>query len=238
MITWKEEHSMLILIDKKIPEAAKEELSHYGDLLELETSGITYDSISGHPDIFFFQSGSKLITAPNLPETFIAPLKSYGLQFGKGKCSVGQKYPGTARYNAAVGENIFIHNLKITDDQVLECVSGKYQVEVQQGYCRCNLLPLRNDSFITSDKGIYTTLTRENISALYADPSEIILPGFSHGFFGGACGVYENKVFITGSLDYLKDGSEVKAFLHKLDYNIIELYDGPLFDGGSILFLK
>ena len=58
-----------------------------------------------------------------------------------------------------------------------------------------------------------------------------------HGFFGGACGVHENKVFILGHLDKFKDGDKVRNYLKDLDYKIIELFDGQLFDGGSILFL-
>jgi hypothetical protein len=71
---------------------------------------------------------------------------------------------------------------------------------------------------------------------LYVNPSDIILPGFRNGFFGGACGVYENRVFIIGSLDKFGDGSNVRAFLKRLDMEIVELYDGELNDGGSLLF--
>ena len=34
----------------------------------------------------------------------------------------------------------------------------------------------------------------------------------------------------------VKDGKIVKDYLQFLSYEIVELYDGPLFDGGSILF--
>ena len=44
---------MLIIADKKILEQAKTNLQKYGDLFLLETKGITAESISGHPDIFF-----------------------------------------------------------------------------------------------------------------------------------------------------------------------------------------
>lgn len=221
-----------------MPEKAKLKLSGYGSIAELETSGITYEAVSGHPDIFFFQSSSKkLITAPNLPEKYVEILNGHGVLMEKGECPVGKKYPATALYNAAASENYFIHNLSITDKQVLASLSDRRKINIRQGYCRCNLLPLRDDSFITSDPAIFKELVRENLRCLYTDPDEIILPGFSHGFFGGACGIYENEVFIAGSLNYLKSGSEIRTFLKSLNYNITELYEGPLFDGGSLLFL-
>ena len=42
----------LSIVDAKMPEEAKCALSGYFDLIEFSSS-ITYESISGHPDIFF-----------------------------------------------------------------------------------------------------------------------------------------------------------------------------------------
>jgi hypothetical protein len=50
--------------------------------------------------------------------------------------------------------------------------------------------------------------------------------------------VYENQVFIIGSLKRYIDGQIVEALLKDLDYGIVELYDGPLFDGGGIFFIS
>ena len=46
---------MLIIADNRIPLEAKNKLEKYGKLVLLKTSGITENSISGHPDIFFLQ---------------------------------------------------------------------------------------------------------------------------------------------------------------------------------------
>ena len=61
---------MLIIADKKIPDKAKINLQKYGELVLLETRGITEESISGHPDIFFFSSQKEIIIAPNLPSIY------------------------------------------------------------------------------------------------------------------------------------------------------------------------
>jgi len=227
----------LILTDEKLPPEAKDSLAKHGDIIEFSTSNITYDAISGHPDIFFCKTNNKLIVAPNLPESYLMLLKEKNFPFVIGSRNVESKYPSSARYNAVVTDNFLIHNLKITDSTILENTKELNQIHINQAYTRCNLLPLKNNSFITSDKGIYKTLNEEKLNIIYVSPDEILLEGFSNGFFGGACGVSKNKVFIIGSLKYLSDGNKVRDFLKNLNYEIIELYDGPLVDGGSLMFL-
>lgn len=228
---------MQIIIDKKLPEKAKETLGRFGSLIELATSGITYEAISGHPDIFFFQAPPALIAAPNLPKEYFRILEEKKINFVWGSSPVGMKYPETARYNAAASSKYLIHRNDITEKEILDRSKEKEIVHVSQGYCRCSLLPLKNDAFITSDEGIYNVLSKKGLKALYVSSSDVLLPGFKHGFFGGACGVWNDKVFISGSLKYHVQHREIRTFLHESGYEIVELCDGPIFDAGSILFL-
>jgi len=227
---------MLIISDNRIPEEAKNNLQRYGDVMFIETEGIVYDAVSGHPDIFFCDTGNGLIVAPNLPDGIKRKLKDYSAGFIEGDKAVGEKYPATASYNAVVTSKYLIHNLKVTDKAIFDNTGNLIKIDVKQAYTRCNLLPVKDDRFITSDKGIEKSLLRYRLEVLYVNPSDIILPGFRNGFFGGVCGVYENRVFIIGSLDKFGDGSNVRAFLKRLDMEIVELYDGELYDGGSLLF--
>jgi hypothetical protein len=136
-----------------------------------------------------------------------------------------------------VTDNLLIHNLAITDPKIIELAGKRKQIHVNQGYTRCNLLPLPDEKFIASDKGISTILTKEGFEVLYVNPDGILLEGFPNGFIGGVCGVRDNKVFIAGSLLLFKEGKKIRDFLSLQSLNIIELYDGPLCDGGSIIFI-
>jgi len=229
---------MLIFIDIKIPSEAKKKLSAYGTLVEFFTTDIVYDAISGHPDIFFCQTPHDLIVAPNTPITFIKILREHKIKFKMGKLSVGKKYPETARYNAVVTDKFLIHHNEIADEVIQLQNSKLKMIQVMQAYTRCNLLPLKNNHFINSDKGIHKALNDKNCKVLYISPDSIVLPGFDHGFFGGACGICENKVFIIGNLKHFSDGEKVRNLLSELHYEIIELCDGPLFDGGSVMFVQ
>jgi hypothetical protein len=239
---------MLIIVDIKISRTAKEKLSQYGELLELKTKGITYPAISGHPDIFLCQSSDKLIVAPNLPEQYLKKLINSTAKVTAGELPVGKEYPATSRYNAVANPKYLIHNFRHTDFMITRTFEDLHPIHVDQGYCRCNLLPLRDNHFITSDAGIFKVLkglhpcqeglhpSEEGLHpcVLLVSPDDILLEGFPHGFFGGCCGVWEDKVFINGSLSFFKDGDKVRDYLGKLDYEIIELYHGPLIDVGSI----
>lgn len=229
---------MLIIADKKLPQESKISLSNFGELIELSTSDITYDAISGHPDIFFCKTNNAQIVPPNLPNNYLRILEKKKIPFVLGNENVKSKYPSTAFYNAVITENFLIHNIKITDNIILENTEELKQIHVNQAYTRCNLLPLKNNCFITSDEGIYQTLITEKLNVLFVSPKGILLEGFETGFFGGVCGVYENKVFIIGSLKHFHEGENVRAFLNELNYEIIELYDGILFDGGGLMFIK
>ncbi len=228
---------MLIIGDSRIPEAARTALNKTGLFIPFLTKNITYPAIAGHPDIFLLKIDKSLIVAPNTPVTFKQRLQKAGVTLIEGKSEVGKRYPGTARYNAVNTRNLLIHNLKITDPVVLKLSEGKKQIHVNQGYTRCNLLPLPDESFITSDEGIYKVLKTSGFDILYVRPQGILLPGFDNGFIGGCAGVFDDRIYFTGSLKYFPEGDKIKAFLKEKNLQIIELYDGPLFDGGSLLFI-
>ena len=226
---------MFILADKRIPEKAKYKLEKYGELLFVETYGITYPAISGHPDIFFCKTPDRLFIAPNTPKNVKQQLIQKNIRFIEGKTAVGHKYPESAHYNAVVTDNLLVHNLQQTDAGLSEACKYYETIHVNQGYTRCNLMSLNHNRFITSDRGIEKTLNNKGYDVLFVHPEGILLPGFAHGFFGGCCGVNRNRLFMLGSLAYFPDGKKIWSFAKDLE--IIELYDGPLFDGGSLIFM-
>lgn len=229
---------MLIIVDARVPAQAKEMLLEYGSLLELESENITYPAISGHPDIFLFQCSEKLIIAPNLSGKYKKQIESAGIHVMPGELPVGSKYPLTSRYNAVVTDKYLIHNLTHTDQAIRKTCEDRLAIHVDQGYCRCNLLPLKEDHFITSDAGTYQKLTQHGLDVLHVSPEGILLESFPHGFFGGCCGILGDKIFILGNLEYYKDGKKVKNYLENLGYQVIHLVNGPLSDYGSIFFFK
>ncbi len=230
---------MISIVNTDIPEEAKRILHMYGDVINISSNGITYDAVSGHPDVFLCEIATgEFVVAPNTPNDILKNMEGNSITISQGIKNVGYKYPQSAHYNAVVTENFIIHNLDITDEKVRDFCISKDHIHVNQGYTRCNLLALKNDNFITSDKGIFDSLKSKGLNCLYVKPEGIVLPGYDNGFIGGTAGIYNNTVYFIGNLDFFASGNSIRTFLVETGYNIIELYNGPLYDGGSILFVK
>ena len=230
-----------IIASATMPELARESLSKIGPVTWLEPSDKAYPSISAHPDIFFFCHNERhcdsVICAENV-DINLPP----EIEVIKGEKNVGHKYPETVPYNAVGVGNMLIHNLKYTDEKIVESygkISTKsVQLNVNQGYTRCNLLALDEHNFITSDFGIKRVLEENGCNVFYVDPHQIALPGHDHGFFPGCCGLVDDCVVVCGSLNKLKECKELKKFIRRNNMKIIELYDGDLIDVGSIFFIQ
>ncbi|HQI69823.1 MAG TPA: hypothetical protein PLT47_03685 [Bacteroidales bacterium] len=229
---------MWIIVDKRLPVAAKNKLKTFGNLIEFESAGIVYEAISGHPDIFMCHAGNELILAPNIPEIYPNIFFRNNIPFALGSKPLGNKYPHTAHYNAVVSSKFLIHNIKHTDDAILQKCKNKTAINTPQAYTRCNLLALDDTSFITSDSFTNKLLQSLKLNACFISPENIVLPGFPNGFFGGCCGIYQKKLFVSGSLTYLNAKNDVIGFVEKCGYDIIELYNGPLFDAGGLFFIN
>lgn len=233
-----ETNQPLIIADKRLPLPAKNALHKLGKLKLIEASYNVYKSISGHPDIFMCSGGSTVIVAPSFSSDIIDDLKKMGYTVLHGNSDPGLRYPETAIYNAVITERYLIHNMKITEDTIKNTFRDRKLIHVSQGYTRCNLLPLNEDHFITSDHGIERALLDENLSVLYVDPQHVVLKGQKHGFFPGCCGVYNNKVVINGSLSFHPHKSEITDYIKSVGMSCIELFTGKLTDTGSLFFFS
>jgi hypothetical protein len=229
---------LIAIVDKRIPLEAKVALQKRFLLFELESKDIVYPAISGHPDIFIYSSDGTVVIAPNSPQSLILFFERNSIPFIFGEKEVGFFHPETSHFNAISTSNYLIHNSNFTDTTIKKISGQKEWINVQQSYTRCNVISLKNDVFITSDKGIYTTLTKKNISTFLLTPKSIVLEGFEYGFIGGCAGVLNQEIYFIGNLDYYVEGVRLRKIIKQQKYQLIELYDGPLFDGGGIIFVK
>ena len=230
-----------IIASATMPEPAKESLSKMGSVTWLEPSDLAYPSISSHPDIFFFCHNERHCDSVICAENVHIDLPENIMVVNGGK-SIGNAYPATVSYNAVGVGNMLIHNLQYTDEKIKELyenVSTKsVQLNVNQGYTRCNLLALDENNFITSDFGIKKVLEDNGRNVFYVDPHQITLPGHDYGFFPGCCGLVDDCVVVCGALKHLKECKELKKFIRRNNMKIIELYDGEPIDVGSIFFIR
>lgn len=228
---------MLIIADARFPKKVLKNLEKFGEVLPFASRGIVYECIDGHPDIFFCQTPGGLVAAPNTPAEIIKKLRKSGIKLFEGTQPAGAKYPASARYNAFVGAGCLVHRQELTDPTIVENSEGLQIIDVRQGYTRCNLIEA-GGLFITSDRGIETRLKDEGKETFFVDPACIKLPGKKHGFFGGCAGLHKNMLLVAGSIKHFIEGPILNDLLKTRAIELVELYDGPLWDGGSILFIE
>lgn len=233
------ENSPIVLIDSRLPYSVIDRLSKVAEPILLEPQPGVYAAISAHPDIFFCLMDGVLVHSPALSPLLLIHFREKGIPLLAGDQPPSDKYPASAHYNAVVTTEYLIHCRSAIDPAILRLSSQRNlkSIWVRQGYTRCNLLPLNNNRFITSDRGILRALSLAGLEVFYYPPDDILLPGFSHGFIGGCAGVWPQKVFFTGQPQDKNVRKSMEAFIEKAGMSVEYLSEGRLIDGGSLLFV-
>ena len=207
------------------------------DVIKIPKDNNLYEAINGHTDIQLnILNKNTIIINKNINLSFKELLKTKNINFIESNSTLSSKYPSNISLNAYITDNYLIHNLKFTDKKILEYCKNKKTINVNQGYSKCSILPLREKAIITNDIGIYNTLKNENFDILLLPFGDIELAGFNYGFIGGVGGMISNdSMAFFGSLDNYTFGNEVKKFLYKYDIKPIYLSNTKLIDRGSLL---
>ena len=207
------------------------------DVIKIPKDNNLYEAINGHTDIQLnILNKNTIIINKNINLSFKELLKTKNINFIESNSTLSSKYPSNISLNAYITDNYLVHNLKFTDKKILDYCKNKKTINVNQGYTKCSILPLREKVIITNDTGIYNTLKNENFDILLLPFGDIELSGFNYGFIGGVGGIISNdSMAFFGSLDNYAFGNEVKKFLYKYDIKPIYLSNTKLIDRGSLL---
>jgi len=230
---------MLAIIDARAPAEVKENLKQYVTaVFEFSSEGITYNSISGHPDIFMFQDANTLIIAPNAPVGLQAFLREHKIAFQFGNKPVGTSLLESSSYNCMATETHCFFRQGYTDTSILKHCEAKEAVLLPQSYVRCSLFNLDDTHFISSDMGILKALKSTPIKTYYFEPSQIKIRDHSYGFLGGTVGKLGNTIFFMGDILKHTDGAELATFIHQNQQKYVCLGSDYLYDGGGLFFVN
>jgi len=109
-------------------------------------------------------------------------------------------------------------------------------VKVRQGYTKCSVCVVDENSAITSDRNIYNALISNGIDTLLISEGYIDLDGYDYGFIGGSCGkISKNEIAFTGRFNKHPDCDRILEFLNARKIDAKFLTDKDIFDIGSIL---
>ena len=149
-------------------------------------------------------------------------------------------YPRDVRLNAAMFGINLMCNIKYTEKKILEYAekSGRNIIGVKQGYTKCSVCTVDENSIITSDASIYGEAKKNKIGALLISEGHIGLNGYGHGFIGGCSGlISKSKLAFTGNIKLHPDYENIKEFCRGRGVEIFSMSEGDLYDYGSILYV-
>ncbi|MEN8904890.1 MAG: DUF6873 family GME fold protein [Clostridiales bacterium] len=210
------------------------------EIIFTKKNKVIYNAISGHPDVALVHIGkNKFVCEPTISNIIVDQLKSYGAEVIKGEIRLKELYPTNIAYNVAIIGKYVIHNFMYTDRILLEELKKlNYNfINVKQGYTKCMISVIDENSIITSDNGIYKICRKKGIDTLLINEKEnISLFEIKHGFIGGATGKLSKKIIgITGEFGRLKSKDLILKFLNKKNISIWNLSKKEIIDIGSIL---
>ncbi len=230
---------MFAIIDSRSSKQVINNLRKYAtDVYMFQTHGVTCNSISGHPDIFIYQDHNQLVVAPNAPVDFFEFIDNNNISYLRGNKDVGHDLDSNVQYNCLSTPQFLFHKTEYTDSIVLKINKHKEFISLPQAYTRCSLVHLCNDRYLTSDRGVEKALLNRKLSCLYFSPDEIVIHEHKHGFIGGAIGIMGKRFFFNGNVDLHADGQKLREYISDLDFELINLSDEYLYDGGCIFFVE
>lgn len=201
--------------------------------------------LSGHADLSVLHlGGNRLLLAPYLKGSeFSQQLGNMGFDFQFADIEQSSLYPGDAQMNVCIIGDKVIYNPKTVPDTIVKYLSigdRAVQVSSRQGYSRCSVCVVNNNAIITADEGICRSAKAHGIDVLKIRPGYIDLPGFDHGFIGGASfKISDTKLAFTGRLDSHPDAEQMIGFASLHNVDIVYITDKPAFDiGGAIPIIE
>jgi hypothetical protein len=153
---------------------------------------------------------------------------------------VSCEYPHDTGLNAAMFGNNLICSIKNTNKMILKYASrtGKNIIDVKQGYSKCSVCIVDENSVITSDISIFKKAAQNKIGVLLIEKGYIKLDGYDYGFIGGCSGfIDKNKLAFTGSIESHPDYKDIKKFCESRGVEVISLSNEKLYDYGSIFIV-
>ncbi len=233
----------IAIVDARIEKEIEENLISLGlHVIKTIKCNEVDESISYHPDIVIHPINYKtLVVAPNVFDYYKEILIGFNLEIIRGERKLKCKYPQDIAYNIGRLSNVAIHNLKYTDEVVKYYLKRENieLIDVKQGYSKCSLAVVSEDSAITSDKPIYDKLTSLGFNVLLINRGNISLPGQKYGFIGGTSGsLSKNEHMFTGSIREHPDRENILKFLNKNRINPIFLSSKKIIDIGTIITLN
>ena len=226
---------MKVIADYRMDEKCKAGLSKLGfDVIPTIPLECVYDEINGHADIQIHIVNNKAICAPEAYEYYKKQL--LGIEVICGSMQLDRKYPSDIAYNVCGMGDTAICSKKHTAPEILK--EYKNVINSRQGYAKCSICVVNDNTAITADEGICRILTENGMDVLRISPGYITL-GNMTGFIGGASGLLKPGLLaFCGNIKTHPDHADIAAFCRNAGVDIVSLSSGELQDVGSMIAVR
>ncbi len=231
----------MIIIDSRMRNFEKEKLKELGyELYEISPNPNLYFEISSHPDIHCININGKIISDSHIKLTNSI----------LGKTTLQKNYPLDIAYNVCLIKDIAIHNFKYTEPEIIKLLDkfNFKKINIKQGYSKCSIATIGENSVIVTDYKIAETLNTYNIEVLLL--SEEITKNIHlfknsqyeyssmTGFIGGVISKIDDFIFISGDLKLIDKNNLIRNFIEKNNLKIIDFPGYDIIDYGGLIQIK
>ncbi len=147
-------------------------------------------------------------------------------------------YPEDCALNCArLGNRMFANKNSIEQNLVNYINSNEIElIYVKQGYSKCSILIIDEDTFITDDESIFKQGLINSFNCIKINKGSVKLNGFDYGFIGGCGGLIDKKHLIFfGDITKHTNYEQIKVFLKDNSCKFDYLKDYPLTDIGGFI---
>lgn len=214
-------------------------------LIRLPAFSLISDAVASHTDLLLLPLGDEIISHAAYCEEAEEVFGLISRLFPKHRLSfidvqVGKSYPNDCALNVLrMGKYLFC-NIKSLPEHVRERAEALDLeiVHVNQGYPACTVMKLSDSAAITADRGMAEKMQNLGIKVTLIDDGGILLPPYRYGFIGGASGVYDGRLFITGDISKHPSYEKIIDAVTAEGLTLIPLDGGMPLDVGGILFIS
>lgn len=233
--------SQYIIIDSRMREIEKEYLASLSlQPIEIPQNIRVYPEISSHVDIFCTRVQEMVIAEP----TVYPILSDYPFPCICGRDSVTTPYPKDILYNVCMLGKYAIHHFAYTDLVVKEWIekTETTKIGIKQGYSKCSIAVIDDNSCIVSDESIARKLRRYGIAVLVVPVDHVDIKLWRGDTYSTMCGLIggnitrvRDQVIVWGDISHYPDALKIQAFVEERNLKMVHFAGLDLIDYGSVV---
>lgn len=197
-----------------------------------------HNSTANHADMLCNHLGNKTFVVDKDNDELKNTLRALEFNVVINKNSLQNQYPHDCIMNCVrVGDKLICNPDTIEKSLLFYYKNSNFKIiETNQGYTKCNVCIVNENSIITSDKSIYDC-SNQYLDVLLIENGHIQLAGYDTGFIGGCSGLIDkNKLLFVGDIETHPSFKKIEYFLRQRNVEYVSLFPGePLQDVGSII---